>query len=397
MSPRRRRSLQEAGSTSRWKVWLTRLSLLVVGVLLAGTSLELAVRVFRPMNLDFYNWQKIKRVSQRPGQEFELIPGAHSDFYEGVPVTINQLGLRDAEIAIPKPTGTVRILGIGDSVAFGYGVPLSDTYLKVLESDLNGDAAGARHYEVVNAGMEATGLDYYYRFLESSAAALEPDLVLVGITLNDIADYHHRGTEPDARAFSDRSLIRRVNTFLLFHSQAYFSGYVSLKSLLYRSGVVDFNQEHWSDIATLQPPSPEQREAWDSSREMLANITTSARNHGYPLVFVVFPMEVQLDQRSLELYQHQLHLAVTTEALRGVPQEEVLRFGAASGVPVVDLLPAFRAAGSNDLFLRGRSMSADPVHPSPNGHHVAGHELFRFLKQESSLTTIIRHGSTSDG
>ena len=35
-----------------------------------------------------------------------------------------ELADRDRELAMPKPAKTVRILGIGDSVTFGYGVSL---------------------------------------------------------------------------------------------------------------------------------------------------------------------------------------------------------------------------------------------------------------------------------
>lgn len=368
------------------KQWLVGLALSLGGLLVAAVSVETAVRLFMPMNLDFYNWQKIKRVSARPGQSFELIPGAHSDFYLGVPVQINSHGLRDVELEAGKPAGTRRILGIGDSIAFGYGVRLEETYLKVIENDLNRNAPAGMRYQVINAGMEGTGLDYYYNFLLSTAPSLQPDLVLVGITLNDIVDYRRRGRVTESREFSDRSLVRRLNTFLLFHSQAYFAGYIRLKSVAYRCGILDFNQEHWYDIDLLQPSSPQQAEVWSSSREVLANIVALARERGYPLVLVLFPMEVQLDEGALEYYRRELRLRVTAEALRGAPQQELQRFGASQGVPVIDLLPAFRAAGGGGgLFLRGRSMSADPVHPSARGHQVAGHAIARALRAEASL------------
>ena len=369
------------------RAWLTRLTLALAGALITVAVVEVAVRLFMPTNLDFYNWQKVKRVSDQPGHPFEFIPGSRNDFYVGVPVEINSFGLRDVEVQIPKPAGTVRILVIGDSITFGYGVRLEETYLKVLESDLNAGTSPAR-YQVVNGGMDGTGLDRHYRFLQSSAPSLDPDLVIVALALNDIADYRSRDRVPETREFSERGLVRRLNTFLLFHSQSYLASYLNLKSILYRYGVLDFNQEHWYEVDILKPPSDEVKEAWISTREVLSNIVALARDRGYPLVFVVFPMEVQLDQSSLERYRHELRLEITEEALRGDPQQEFLRFGTSAGVPVLDLLPAFRAASPSELFLRGHSMSSDPVHPSAVGHRVAGHALFRSLKEEPSFARI---------
>lgn len=372
----------------RRRVWLTGAALSLAGLLFAAAAVEVAVRVFAPVNLDFYKWQKFKRVSHRPGTAFEHIPGGRSDFYLGVPVQINALGLRDVEIENPKPPGTVRILGLGDSVTFGYGVRLEETYLKVLESELNAGAPSGARYQVVNAGIEGTALDFYYEVLRSLVPLLEPDLVIVGITLNDITDYRRRIQGTEGREFSNRSLVRRLNTFLLFHSQSYFAGYLNLKSTLYRFGVLDFNREHWYDVDILTGGFDRHQEAWSSSREALSNIIALARDRKAAVLFAVFPMEVQLDQSSLEWYRGELRMAVTAEALRGEPQHALVRFGESVGVPVLDLLPAFRAAGQTGLFLRGRTMSADPVHPSALGHRIAGHALFRLLREEPSLAWI---------
>lgn len=360
----------------------------LLGLLFAVAGIELAFRLFMPVNLDFYNWQKIKRIAKPPKEGLEFIPGGRNDFYVGVPVQINSIGLRDVEIEIPKPADTIRVLVVGDSVTFGYGVRLEDTFLKVLESNLNRSAAGTNHYEVINGGMDGTGLDRHYQFLESAAPGLEPDLVIVALSLNDIVDYRKRHQE-SRREFSPTSPVRRLNSFLLLHSQAYLASYLRLKTLLYRYGVLDFNEEHWYEIDILKPPTDALREAWNSSGELLSNITALARKRGYAVAFVIFPMEAQLNQAALETYQRELRLNITAYALRGDAGQELVRLGASLGVPVLDLLPSFRAVNDTDLFLRGRSMMKDPMHPSVAGHRVAGDALFRFLKTDPGLAGIL--------
>jgi hypothetical protein len=72
-------------------------------------------------------------------------------------LTTNSLGLRNEEVAVPKPPHTFRILSLGESTTWGDQVNLEETYSKALERRLNqalGSAAGQR-FEVINAGCGA--------------------------------------------------------------------------------------------------------------------------------------------------------------------------------------------------------------------------------------------------
>ena len=350
--------------------------LAILSVALTLGALEAAVRLLEPQDLDFFNSEKIRRALPRPDVRGELIPGTHAS-YIGVPVAINAVGLRDHEVAIPKPPGIVRIVGVGDSVTFGYGVRLEETFLKVLEQRLNADPNGARamRYEVLNAGVGATGLNDYYYFIEARAPTLEPDLVLVNVVLNDIEP--PRSTEVGARtpAAGGPGLARRLNGSLLLHSQAYLLGYTGIKSLLYRFRVLDIN--HASDFLPLEPPSDRQDRAWRASLGWLDRIASLTRSRGWFLIVAVFPMEVQLTPELLARYQRELGTRLGPEALAGEPQERIREWGATHDVPVVDLLPVFRAAADQPLYLRNRTITYDPVHPSPIGHRVAGEALHR--------------------
>ena len=50
------------------------------------------------------------------------LPGLQGREFVRQPVHTNALGLREREIATPKPPGTVRVLLLGDSFVFGWGV-----------------------------------------------------------------------------------------------------------------------------------------------------------------------------------------------------------------------------------------------------------------------------------
>jgi hypothetical protein len=59
--------------------------------------------------------------SRNPQILYELKPGFHG-LYAGVPVSINAMGLRGNEQANGNGMSTLRVLTIGDSIAFGQGV-----------------------------------------------------------------------------------------------------------------------------------------------------------------------------------------------------------------------------------------------------------------------------------
>lgn len=360
---------------------------LAVGTML-GTLLvlELAVRVALPQDSGFFDGTAIKRRSTRPGLRYELIPGGHSAAYVGVPVSVNRLGLRDRELAVPKPPGTVRILGVGDSVTFGYGVRLEDTYLKIVEDRLNASAAAGARYEVVNAGVEECGLDAYYHAVRTLAPVLEPDLVLVGIVLNDIQRYEDLDRAPLAsQAALEPSLARHAHGMLLRRSQFYLASFLAARSLLYRFGVLDITELYGSPLRALGADGEPLARAWASSFHVLDRLVALARARGLRLVLVVFPVEPQLDPAALARYRNDYGVTVPAQALDGEPQRRLLAFGAAHDVPVIDLMPALRAAHRGDLYLRAGPIRFDPVHPSPLGHRIVGEAIHRALVEQELL------------
>lgn len=368
------------------------LALSVVSILVGLVFLEVGVRLVAPQDLDFYNAEKIMRPSTRPGQSVEFIPNSANDSYVGVPVRINALGLRDREVAVPKPPGVFRVLAVGDSVTFGFGVRLEDTYAKRLEARLNAGLAGSsRRAEVINAGIEGTGLTYYSHFLRSMGPRLEPDLVLVGLVLNDIVEYREEARQEAPHRPPLSSRLRQANRFMRLNSHLFALVSTHLKSILYRIGVLDINTLYSDNFLTLAPPSERQVRAWTSSLGKLAELADLARSLKVPLVIVVFPMEVQLDARTLHQYRRTLGVNLDEAALSGAPQRRLAEYARDQKVPVADLLPPFRASRNGALFLRNHGISHDWAHPSPAGHEVAAEEIYRTLIRLGLVPTASAH------
>ncbi|MFT5683977.1 MAG: hypothetical protein ACI8RZ_004912 [Myxococcota bacterium] len=109
-------------------------------------------------------------VADRPHDPFEVVA---EDRFERLTrlrtftVSTNSHGLRSPEIGVKQGT---RILCVGDSVTFGWGVPYGETYPALLAEKLG--------VEVINAGVPAMKPASIARWVELNAAELEPDLVL---------------------------------------------------------------------------------------------------------------------------------------------------------------------------------------------------------------------------
>jgi len=98
---------------------------------------------------------------------------------------INDRHCRGPDYLIPKPSGTKRIIVLGDSYTFGQGVHQEDTFNHRMEAMFNDSGIDNANYEIINCG--ACGYDTRQErlFYESFASAYEPDLVIVSMCFND--------------------------------------------------------------------------------------------------------------------------------------------------------------------------------------------------------------------
>src|SRR5262249_30227954 len=93
----------------------------------------------------------------------------------------NSRGLRDREHAFQKPPSVTRIVVLGDSFTWGWGVNDDEVYPAVIESLLKG-------VEVINLGVTAFGTRQEINYLKLEGLRYQPDTVIVGLCLNDIYD-----------------------------------------------------------------------------------------------------------------------------------------------------------------------------------------------------------------
>lgn len=95
----------------------------------------------------------------------------------------NSKGLREEKFNKTLPEDTYRILVVGDSFTFGWGLNASDRYTEILEKRLNRNAT--QKYQVINAAIPGWGLKDYYKFIKYRGQNYNPDMIVAGLVGNE--------------------------------------------------------------------------------------------------------------------------------------------------------------------------------------------------------------------
>jgi hypothetical protein len=108
-------------------------------------------------------------------------PGAVAPMGSGR-VTLNACGYRGRELPLPKPGNRARVVVLGDSIAFGYGVSDEQAFPHLLTARDNG-------IEAVNLGVEGYGPGQELLVLLHEGLPQDPDVVVLAVCLrNDFVD-----------------------------------------------------------------------------------------------------------------------------------------------------------------------------------------------------------------
>jgi hypothetical protein len=315
----------------------SRALIAIASVLLALLAVEVYLRLFAPVLFMQPSagvspgWPLTHQRSEVPGLPYELLPGATGrvdDFH----VEVNSVGMRDDEPLSPDVEGLVRVIGLGDSIAFGWRVAPDETYSAHLETLLS---RPDRRVEVLNAGVSGYGTREQAAQYRHLRGRFDHAAVLVGYCLNDPTPLvqqplprHFLDTEPWQHSHLLRALARRR-----FHAQLERLG----GGDLYRA-VHAAQSTHWSRSLG----------AFDELAEL-------ASEEGVPVVVAIFPWPKRDSWTDYDYTQ--LHEQVAVAARE-------------RGFHVVDLLDSFSEWPVAEVVFS----PVDP-HPTPRGHELAADEV----------------------
>ncbi len=162
------------------KITAYLLFLVLVSLLGVEGVLQSSDTLYKRFRYHVYEPPMFKQSGEMPWKlkkNFEDIHIRRGEF--SVTIRTNSQGLReDREITVPKPADTIRIITLGDSYAFGFGVERSRAFQAVLEDLLKGSVKGKK-VEVIDMGYASSySPDAAYIFLKERADYFDPDIVL---------------------------------------------------------------------------------------------------------------------------------------------------------------------------------------------------------------------------
>ena len=163
---------------------LVTIILATVAAMIAG---EIFLRLFAPEQMPM-RWFK-----SDPVLGYVNKPDFHQDFRysnTGFVMTVrtNSFGhRRDSEISDTtlNDKKIKKILLIGDSFTFGYGVNIEDHFGTILERRLNRDSSG---YIVLNSGVGGWGAMQAFKYAEMNFKKFKPDVIVYTFCGNDPED-----------------------------------------------------------------------------------------------------------------------------------------------------------------------------------------------------------------
>lgn len=366
--------------------------------------------------------------------------------FQGKRVKTNELGLRNPAIAAPI-SSALRVVCMGESLTFGWGVNEEEAYPRVLEKILQEHAPSDRRIEVINAGQVGYSSYQGLQFFEKVIAPLAPDVVTIPFVVNDVDLF--RFFRNDGR--SDREVL--LPNPLLMRGEA----------VLRHSALFRLMTRAVHKLTTNAPAVGAVRVSPSEYEENLRALVSAARKRGITIVFVKIPVNLpstpalpdkDKDQaqklkiagqalyaggdyagaaRTLEqaavvnpydgtiftdlgmAYKGKKDLASARRAWarakdceayrcreRGDAYNGIMDHVAQSlGVPLADIVSLFShyaTQHSERLFI---DPHLDPIHPTPRGHELIARELARVVMEKHAWwlkeKTTILHTTHSEG
>jgi lysophospholipase L1-like esterase len=223
---------------------LINLSLILISTLLALFLSEIALRLmgFKPLYVSperdrFWKYDSLLGWAHQTGQE-----GIFETPQFRTVVRINEKGLRDRSHSYERQNDIGRILVLGDSFAWGYGVEESERFSQLLEKSLN--------VEVINAGVSGYSTDQELLWYKNEGIKYDTDFVILVLAGNDVGD-------------NDQQLVNTIYykpKFVLENGQLALKGYPVPKtsphgrfiySLSQRSALAYFLVKRYFDLLSL--------------------------------------------------------------------------------------------------------------------------------------------------
>jgi lysophospholipase L1-like esterase len=307
--------------------------------------------------------------------------------------SINSLGFRDHEFSLAK-SAKYRVVAIGDSYTYGWGVNVEDSWPKILEGDLRRDGLDV---EIANLGSPGASPLKYAEIAEKAIPLLKPDLVVVAVLQGDDLE-QLKPEQPVAensgiRSQATASIVRRIAHRLypnLLHlvndmerkdrpyrvtdewkheAQEILSRFTATEMKRYQglhptirtafeSGKLNppliqsaiERPNYWLD--TFDPDRPEVKNLIDEMARQLGRIKKVANEYGADVVVVSVPMGIYVNNEDFKV-RKQYGFVLNKNMLVSDSEDSEIRTAAESaGLPFLTVTEQFRKNKDAPFFFR---------------------------------------------
>jgi hypothetical protein len=343
-----------------------------VGVLAACVTLEALIRIdargwsraaLGPWQ-EHRPWEAIRR--EGPDGVPRPVPGGHAawriqPWHQPIEYRLDSHGFRSARPASATPA-PCRVLALGDSHTFGYGVDADQAWPAAMERMLAG-------VSVSNGGICGSGIAATESWLPDALGAARPQVVVLAVTPWSLRDDPEPPEEHplDARwPHAEKYLLRATRFSALADRMTRFG----LRKLSQAFGWPPPAPVLW-ELTPLVEPTDAFHARWRGLDARLAHMVRLARLRGATPIIVFIPLDVQVSAARNELYRRGLlpyptHGFVDRDYTRDPRYVHALQKTASRlDVGFLDATPVLREAPSGGYL-------PDTYHLAPEGHaHLA--------------------------
>ena len=235
---------------------------------------------------------------------------------------VNSKGFRFLDVDFDKPTGTRRLVILGDSFAQAARLPFAMTFPGILQEHLNG---GAAKWDVINLAVGGWGTYQQLLALESIGLQYQPDVILLQVfAYNDYCnnsvelafacsplDFHRPYYEQTADGWTTRYATNgapfRISQTYRFLENRIAARFGRLRGLgagtdrrqffldsAIRLGMPDAGRNTTYALIQEKGQPEVMRQAWQTSKSLIREASVLAKRNSIPLVAFVIPHEPTL-------------------------------------------------------------------------------------------------------
>lgn len=365
---------------ARRRSWKTRFLFVFGLVAFSLLIVELSLQLFYRATVGQWLSTRVGQPIFRPDPDCVYSIKPHLAVPHNTPefrttIHTNGQGLRvapgGADYALGKQPGRKRIVLMGPSFAFGWGVDHEQTFAAILEDWLNRPgAANQERIEVANAGIPSMGPALNLEWYRNRGKKLEPDLVIQFIygsmTVPPNANWNEVAVNEDGFLINTKASGRtRLFARLKQSATVFFAwnAFTNLKSRWAKSDHLDGIQGAGRDLklhGAFDPADPDVANALEYYRDLRATVAES----GAKLLVVFFPLSYCIHKEDMARWTHLGARNVEQQMAFNRAFCEHLRQG---GLDCLDITERLREAaeGGERLYY------FVDIHWTPEGNEVA--------------------------